>query len=313
MTGDDLVRGLRRRLAAGGPEPGLLRELREAADDIGVRQRRDPVWVYLSYDAPKRGRRAAVAGPFQSASFKAEDGSIIGPDLARGVADSLGNAWVKAGRKGPSYDVATVSAATPRPERRIAKLVAAVSSGKLQYLAQLERLSRRTEPQPRVWTRPLRSDEEAYAPPTDGPFIDVEARDCDSIRVMEQSRPRRRDFARRDDYGTPSRWFIEFGMSSEGETCDLIHVSTRPPDEEPETRAVKPVFGSHNQVGMSVRLMDLGFDVRLQGMAVDVPRGVRSVAYTTRRGEDRFARGSDEEIVRELRASGYRARLEPGP
>jgi hypothetical protein len=59
---------------------------------------------------------------------------------------------------------------------------------------------------------------------------------------------------------------------------------------------------------LSIRAIDVGFDLRVLGMIVEIPRTVTAVTYDDRQGEARVVRGDAGTIARALRRAGYRVR-----
>ena len=56
----------------------------------------------------------------------------------------------------------------------------------------------------------------------------------------------------------------------------------------------------------SLLSLDVGFDLRLHDMPVNLPEGVDEVAYLDEAGKEAIAAGSREEIARQLRQAGYK-------
>lgn len=52
--------------------------------------------------------------------------------------------------------------------------------------------------------------------------------------------------------------------------------------------------------------LDVGFDLRLHDMPVNLPEGVDEVVYLDEDGKEAIASGSREEITRQLRQAGYK-------
>lgn len=64
---------------------------------------------------------------------------------------------------------------------------------------------------------------------------------------------------------------------------------------------------SREPVDLSVLPIDVGFDVRLHSIIVEVPADTTSAAYDLR-GKERIIRGTVAEIVSALTAAGYEVR-----
>jgi hypothetical protein len=64
---------------------------------------------------------------------------------------------------------------------------------------------------------------------------------------------------------------------------------------------------------ISLRSIDVGFDLRLHKYTTEIPRDVTAVECEARHGYDGVTvTGTPEQIVRQLRFLGYRARLAKG-
>lgn len=85
--------------------------------------------------------------------------------------------------------------------------------------------------------------------------------------------------------------------------ADLDRVRMMPPDEP----AYLPELEYADQVAreMSILPIDVGFDVRMQKMVVQIRRAVTTVIYDWK-AQTKIIRGDEDDITRALRRAGYR-------
>ena len=69
---------------------------------------------------------------------------------------------------------------------------------------------------------------------------------------------------------------------------------------------------SSEPVDLSVLPIDVGFDLRIQGMPVIVPTSTASAAYDMD-GSEQIVRGTVDEVAAALRSAGYEVVIEASP
>jgi len=64
--------------------------------------------------------------------------------------------------------------------------------------------------------------------------------------------------------------------------------------------------GDVQSIQVRVAPLDVGFDLRLQDMAVSIPEGTTRASYGDRKGARYVVDGTTEEVIAELTRHGYR-------
>ena len=67
-----------------------------------------------------------------------------------------------------------------------------------------------------------------------------------------------------------------------------------------------------NSIGLRVAPLDVGFDLRVQGMLVAISDDTTIASYATRKGKRFVVEGTAEEICAELKRHGYRCEVRVG-